>query len=116
MTEQRYTIQITALAEADLQGIRDYLVEHDAREAANKLIDALMERAASLETFPLRGSIPAEAEAGGRLNVRQLVLPPYRLIYTVAGTMVTVQLIADGRRDLRALLQQRLLMPRAEDQ
>ena len=34
---------------------------------------------------------------------------PYRIIYRVMGDGVYVLVIADGRRDMRALLQRRLL-------
>lgn len=109
MTEERYTVEITDSAFADLDEIREYLVSRGANDAADALIDSILERAGNLETFPLRGSAPRELEGAARDDVRQIVLPPYRIIYTVTDHRVTVQLVADGRRDMRTLLSNRLL-------
>ena len=40
---------------------------------------------------------------------REVFFTPYRIIYRVAGSDVHVLVIADGRRDMRALLERRLL-------
>jgi toxin ParE1/3/4 len=53
--------------------------------------------------------VPQELQALGISDFRQLLLAPYRLIYRVAGDTVYVFVIADGRRDMQALLERRLL-------
>ena len=45
----------------------------------------------------------------GVREYRQTFFKPYRVIYRVVGECVYVYLIADGRRDMQALLQRRLL-------
>ena len=45
----------------------------------------------------------------GIRDFRQILLPPYRLIYRVMDGTVFILLIADGRRDVQALLERRLL-------
>ena len=48
----------------------------------------------------------------GTLEVREyreIFFKPYRIIYRVMGDNVYVLVIADGRRDMQALLQRRLL-------
>ena len=103
-----YDVEITAGAEADLRHIFEYLIAEGAANAASRLLDTLLARAAKLETFPRRGSIPDDLilpEAG---EFRQLVEPPYRLIYEVEERRVLVHLIAHGRQDLRELLSRRL--------
>jgi mRNA-degrading endonuclease RelE of RelBE toxin-antitoxin system len=42
-------------------------------------------------------------------NWRQLSVWPYRILYTVDGDVVTIAVVADGRRNFAALLEQRLL-------
>jgi toxin ParE1/3/4 len=42
-------------------------------------------------------------------DYRQAFFKPYRLIYRVEAGRVYVYLIADGRRDMQAILQRRLL-------
>lgn len=45
----------------------------------------------------------------GIREYREVFFKPYRIIYRVIGTNVYVLLIADGRRDMRTLLQRRLV-------
>jgi len=45
----------------------------------------------------------------GIRDYRQTFFKPYRIIYRVEGRRVYVYLIADGRRDMRTLLERRLL-------
>jgi toxin ParE1/3/4 len=45
----------------------------------------------------------------GVLEYREVFFKPYRIIYEVAGASVFVHCVLDGRRDLRDILQQRLL-------
>jgi len=42
-------------------------------------------------------------------DYRETFFKPYRIIYSVEGTRVDVYMIADGRRDMQALLSRRLL-------
>jgi toxin ParE1/3/4 len=73
------------------------------------MLDAFIERVGTLETYPLRGAVPVELDALGIRDFRQILMGHFRLIYRVAGQKVFVMLIADGRRDMQSLLQQRLL-------
>ena len=45
----------------------------------------------------------------GNRTFREVHYKPYRILYRVLGRQVTVLIIADGRRDMRALLAKRLL-------
>lgn len=109
MTAAKHRVELTEGAEADLEALHDYLAKHRSREQADALLDALLERIETLERFPERGTVPKELSSLGIIEFRQLLLPPYRLIYRVMGPAVFVSVIADGRRDMQALLQQRLL-------
>lgn len=104
-----FTIFLTRSAERDLEGIYDYIAEHDSQQSADYVLDSLLEIAESLSTFPERGSYPKELAALGIREYRQAFFKPYRLIYRVSGEQVFIYLIADGRRDLRALLERRML-------
>jgi len=109
MTTGKYRVELTEGAEADLEALHDYITEYRSRGQADELLDALLERIDTLERFPERGAVPKELAALGITEFRQLLLPPYRLIYRVMATAVFVSVIADGRRDMQALLQRRLL-------
>jgi len=109
MPARRYRVELTHGAQADLEALHAYVAEHGSPEQAEELLDALLDRVETLEQFPERGAIPKELAALGITEFRQLLFPPYRLIYRVIGKAVFVSIIADGRRDMQALLQQRLL-------
>lgn len=109
MTEERFEVELTQGAEDDLETIHGYLADHRSAEAAESLLDALLEKIPTLERFPQRGSVPKELEMLGIREFRQILLDPYRLIYRVIGSKVFVLVIADGRRDMQALLERRLL-------
>lgn len=47
----------------------------------------------------------------GIRDYREIFFKPYRIIYRVIDAIVYVFLVADGRRDMQALLQRRLLQP-----
>ena len=104
-----HTVLLTAGAERDLAEIVDYIAEFDCAANAHRVLDRLVAVAESLADFPQRGSHPRELLALGMREFRQVFFKPYRLIYSVSGNTVHVHLIADGRRDMQALLQRRLL-------
>ncbi|MEE8434661.1 MAG: type II toxin-antitoxin system RelE/ParE family toxin, partial [bacterium] len=63
----------------------------------------------SLAESPERGAVPAELSLLGIRSHREVFFKPYRIVYRVLPDSVAVVLIADGRRDMQALLQRRLL-------
>lgn len=106
---KRYEALLTRGAEQDLESIYDYIAEFDSPASAGYVLDRLLDAAEGLARFPERGSYPAELLALGVRECRQVLFKPYRMIYRVAGTKVFVHLIADSRRDMKALLERRLL-------
>jgi toxin ParE1/3/4 len=109
MTARRFAVELTQGAQDDLEAIHAWLAENRSPDDANALLDRLLEVIDTLERFPLRGSVPKELEALGIAEFRQLLLAPYRLIYRAAGDTAYLLVIADGRRDMQALLERRLL-------
>jgi len=105
----KYAVEIGAAAEHDLESIHDFIAVNDGVERAVHALDALVRAAQSLSTWPQRGSHPRELEGTGNAQYRQLIHNPWRIVYRVEGKRVLVVLVADGRRDLRTLLMQRLL-------
>jgi len=103
------TVVLTEDAARDLGEIQDYVEEQDGRIKADRLLDGLRGVLAKLSDFPTRGEYPPELSALGIKQFRQVHYKPYRAVYQVLDTMVVVMLIADGRRDMRQLLERRLL-------
>lgn len=108
-TSAKFQVLLTQGAEQDLEAIADYIAEFDCIANANHVLDELMTLAQSLSKFPERGSYPKELVGLGIKEYRQTFFKPYRVIYRVTGQQVIVYLIADGRRDMQALLARRLL-------
>ncbi|MGN6095611.1 MAG: type II toxin-antitoxin system RelE/ParE family toxin [Bosea sp. (in: a-proteobacteria)] len=109
MKEGRFEVELTQGAEDDLEAIHDHLAEYRSTDAAESLLDTFLEKISTLECYPERGSVPKELEALGVREFRQILLDPFRLIYRVIGRKVVIFVIADGRRDMQALLERRLL-------
>jgi toxin ParE1/3/4 len=106
---RRYRVRLTASADRDLDQLYACIAQNRSADDAIELIDALLDRIATLERFPDRGSIPSELAAFGEQGFRQILHLPYRIIYERRGSLVWVHVIADGRRDMQTLLSQRLL-------
>jgi toxin ParE1/3/4 len=104
-----FDVQLTRGAEIDLEVLHGYVKDNRSAEQADLLLDRLLAAIETLETFPLRGPVPKELDALGIREFRQILVEPYRLIYRVVGKTVFVMVIADGRRDMQALLERRLL-------
>ena len=108
-TPDSFEVLLTEDAAGDLNEIYGYIENHDAPSKADHVLDCIQEVLESLRTFPERGAFPRELLTLGIREYRQTYFKPYRLIYRVIGRRVYVYLIADGRRDIRALLERRLL-------
>ncbi|MBI5121390.1 MAG: type II toxin-antitoxin system RelE/ParE family toxin [Rhodospirillales bacterium] len=105
----RFDVRLTAGAQRDLEDLHAYLARHDSPANAERLLDQVLDIAESLAEAPERGAIPGELAALGIQDYRQLFFKPYRIIYRVIGKTVFIYLIADGRRDMRTLLERRLV-------
>lgn len=105
----RYQVLLIDKAGRDLESIRDYIAESDSPVSADRVLDVMLDIVTTLERFPQRGSHPRELLALGHEEYRQILHKPWRIFYRVVGNRVYIALIADGRRDMRSLLAQRLL-------
>jgi len=105
----RFEVLVTEDAARDLREIYDYIAEHDAPGKAVHVLEQIEKAITSLATYPGRGGYPKELLPLGIREYRQAYFKPYRVIYRIAGRRVYVYLIADGRRDMQALLARRLL-------
>ena len=106
---KRYSVQLTRSAERDLAAIARYLAQAASPTVAAAFLDTMLEQVAELEHLPERGAVPRELDVLGITSFRQLSAKPWRIIYRISETTVTILLIADSRRDMQTLLEQRLL-------
>ncbi len=106
---ETYRVTVTARAKQDLRALVRWIADHDSPGAAEHVLDKLLETCHTLALQPERGAYPAELVALGIRRYRQVFFKPYRVIYRVDAEQVAVLLIADGRRNLKTLLERRLL-------
>jgi toxin ParE1/3/4 len=95
----------TTTAAEDLEEIAAYIAE-DSPSAASRFVRRTRDAARSLVRLPERGRRVPEAE---ELDVRELLLGDYRLIYRVESSAISIVTIAHGARDLAALWERRRL-------
>ena len=104
-----YSVYLTDDAARDLEDLYDYISRNDAPEKATYVLDRIEEALTSLSESPNRGVYPRELIELGIKEYRQIFFKPFHIIYTIMEKMVYVVLITDGRRDMQALLQRRLI-------
>ena len=104
-----FAVRLSDDAVRDLEDICDTVAARDGSERAQHVLTRIEEAVEALTRFPARGSFPGELEELGIRRYREVFFKPYRIVYRAAADSVYVLLIADGRRDLRALLLRRLL-------
>jgi toxin ParE1/3/4 len=104
-----YEVRLTHAAERDLDDIYGYLAEFQSLDRADRVLTQILEVTDRLASMPDKAPFPPELADVGIRAFRQVVSWPYRVIYRVQGQLVTVLLVADGRRNMQSLLAQRLL-------
>lgn len=105
----RFEVRLAPDALADLEEIHDWIERHDSPDRAAYVQDRILAAISALALHPSRGAYPKELLALGIRDYRETFFKPYRILYSVQGRYVDVYLIADGRRDMQALLARRLL-------
>jgi len=104
-----YQVKITSEAEKDIEDIYDYIAKKDSLLNALYVLDNLELLIFSLDESPERGHYPSELIVQGIKEYREVVFKPYRVIYEITGKKVIVHLCVDGRRDMKSLLERRIL-------
>lgn len=104
---KRRTVIVSSAASDDLAGLLDYVMATQDVAAAVALDRRLDDALATLAQVPDRGRVVPELRARGIGLYRELIRPPYRIVYRVTGAEVWVLAVVDGRRDLDGLLFER---------
>lgn len=103
-----YAVILTAHAIFDVEEICDYITTNDLPQKSEYVLTQLEKTFNSLSKFPERGSYPKELFYLGIREYREIYFKPYRIIYKIIEKAVYIYLIADGRRDMKTLLQKRI--------
>ena len=106
-----YKIQWAEVAEKDLKAIVEYIAE-DSPTNALKILKKIKQKASSLYTLPERGRIVPELQDQGILIYRELIIPPWRIIYRISEMKVYVLSVLDARQNVEDILLKRLIYPK----
>ena len=104
---KRYRVRWTQVAQGDLQRILDFIAATSPLNAV-KVLDRLEALASTLH-FPQRGRVVPELARTGMRDWREVVSPPWRLVFRIDEMTVVVVALVDGRRHLDDLLFERML-------
>ena len=104
----KYEIIWTNVAENDLKDIIEYIYI-DNHQNALTVLKNIKQSASNLYTLPERGRIVPELQAQGILQYRELIIPPWRLIYRIDERKIYVLSVIDSRRNVEDILLSRLV-------
>lgn len=100
-----FKVRWTSAAELDLLRIIEYIANDSVVNAA-ALSKRIRRRGASLRKSPMRGRVVPELADFGARVYRELLEPPYRIVYFVEEQTVYVRAVLDGRRDLQQVFEE----------
>jgi len=105
---QTYEIIWAVVAENDLKEIIEYIAT-DSPANALKILKRIKQKASSLYTLPERGRIVPELQDQGILLYRELIIPPWKIIYRISEMKVCVLSVLDARQNVEDTLLKRLI-------
>ncbi len=106
--EQRFQVIWAKSAVNDLEEIIDYIAQ-DSPLIARKLFTQIKEKVEALTFFPHRGRHIPELQRQGILIYRELIIPPWRVMYRVTENKVNILTIIDSRRNVEDILLEKLI-------
>jgi len=102
-----YKINWANVAENDLIEIIEYISIESPADAL-KILQKIKKMASSLHSLPERGRVVPELQDQGILIYREIVIPPWRIIYRISDHDVYVLTVLDARRNVEDILLKRL--------
>jgi len=106
--KKSYDVVWAERAEKDLRDIVAYIAKENPTQAL-KILNKIKKATSGLFHHPTRGRIISELKEQGILQYRELIIPPWRVMYRVSKPMVFVVSVIDSRRNLEDILLERLI-------
>lgn len=103
-----YKIYWSMVAENDLKGIIEYIARDNIANA-KKAFERIKEKALDLNVFSERGRIVPELADYGITLYREIIVPPWRVIYRISDNKVYVLSVLDSRQNVEDVLLKRLI-------
>ena len=104
----KYQVVWATVAENDLREIIGFISVENPDNAL-KILKNIKEIASNLYTLPERGRVVPELQDQGISQYRELIIPPWRLIYRIAEHEIYVLSVIDSRRNVEDILLKRLI-------
>ena len=111
---KKYKVYWSKEAVIDLEEIVDY-VSKDRISAAKNIYETIKKRCSRLDTYPETYRKVPELQEIGIQNYREIIFPPYRIVYKLTETSIYIIAVLDGRRDFETFILNRLLREEKED-
>ncbi|MBW2108809.1 MAG: type II toxin-antitoxin system RelE/ParE family toxin [Deltaproteobacteria bacterium] len=92
----------------DFEEIIDYMAQ-DSPLTARKLFTQIKTKIETLRSSPHRGRHIPELQKQGILIYRELIIPPWRVMYKVYENKVYIMAIIDSRRNVEDVLLEKLI-------
>ena len=101
---KKYNVELLPAAYADLNEIFDYIIS-DSRQAADDMLDNIMNSLRQLEDFPLSG-VPLTERSMQKFNFKMIIINPYIAFYRFIDGKVLIYRILHCARNYPHLLKE----------
>ncbi len=106
--DKGFSVFWTSIAKGDLRQIVDY-ISADNPATANEVMQLIRVQTQELQGFSARGRIVPELRFCGVLLYRELIVPPWRIIYRIDEGKIWVIAVIDSRRNVEDILLNRFI-------
>ncbi len=106
--KRKHKVLWTEVAVKDLSNIIDYIAEDNPKDAL-KILKTIRKKLEKLHYLPTRGRVVPELRDQGMKEYRELVIPPWRVMFRIDGWKVYVSAVLDARRNIEDILLRRLI-------
>lgn len=105
---KQYHVKWASVAQIDLKQIIDYLALESPGNAL-QILAKIKQKASDLYALPARGRIVQELKEQGINIYREIIVPPWRIIYRISDSTVFVLSVIDSRRNIEDILLDRFM-------
>jgi toxin ParE1/3/4 len=105
--KKSYDVRWSETSENDLIAIVQYIADDNPHQAY-EIFKNIKQGASNLRSFPDRSRIVPELLEQGVTQYRELIIPPWRIIYRVSESKVYVLGVLDSRQNVEDILLRRL--------
>jgi len=105
---RKYEVIWAGIAENDLREIIEYIAT-DSPTDALKILREIKQKVSTLYTLPERGRIVLELQDQAILIYRELIVPPWRIIYRISEKKIYVLSVLDARQNVEDILLRRMI-------